>query len=177
MENCEPDHLTLGPAFVSWLFEDAERRGHVIARHSVDSSLESTCTDFMRKMFTFCRLVIETFNFPLWCRNSQINTYVMVYEKLTILHKAQRHLASKYSQSALVCDSPDVQRMTEQEEETVWTNVCTGKKRVQILSNFSLFDIIVVIEKGRMYLSMVSPWQRIWLLDVWSHWSWEEDQH
>lgn len=52
--------------------------------------------------------------------------------------------------------NPDVQRMTEKEEETVWTNVCTGKKRVQMWGRFSLFDMISIIEKGRKYLSMVS---------------------
>lgn len=51
--------------------------------------------------------------------------------------------------------------MTEQEEETLWTNVCTGKKRGQIQSHFLLFNIIVVMVKGRKVLSTVSLWQTI----------------
>ena len=57
---------------------------------------------------------------------------------------------------------PDVQRLTEQEEDTK-RNVCTGKKRVQLLSRFSLFDSTVVIEKRK---EVFISGRGIWSLDV-----------
>lgn len=64
-------------------------------------------------------------------------------------------------------DRPDVQRMTEQEEETV----CNGKKRFQIGSLVSSFDMKVVIEReGSIY-----PWY-LWQNVQSLQWKWEDQR-